>query len=111
MLCGDVELNPRPNTNRNSWFNFSICHWNLNSLIAYNFQKVNLLEAYNTVNELNMICLSGCFLESSIQTENNNLEINGYKMVRADHPNILKKEVFVLMLGNFCQFVVLVLHV
>ena len=56
------------------------------------------MEVYNTVNELNIICLSGCFLESSTQTENNNLEINGYKMVRADHPNILKK-------GSVCAYV------
>ena len=51
LLIGDVELNPRPTKKRNSWFNFSICHWNLNSLTAHNFEKVNLLEARNTVNK------------------------------------------------------------
>ena len=39
-----------------------------------------------------MICLSESFLDSSILTESNNLRINGYKMVRADHPNNLKRE-------------------
>ena len=32
LLCGDVELSPGPTKKRSSWFNFSICHWNLNSL-------------------------------------------------------------------------------
>ena len=87
LLCGDAELKPGPIIKRNSWFNFSICHWNLNNLIAHNFEKVNLLEAYNTVNKFDIICLSESYLDSSILTENNNLKINGYKMVRADHPN------------------------
>ena len=42
FVCGDVELNPGPK-NRNSCYNFSICHWNLNSITAHNFAKVNLL--------------------------------------------------------------------
>ena len=36
LLCGDVELNPGPTKKRNFWFNFSICHWNLNSLTSHN---------------------------------------------------------------------------
>ena len=55
LLCGNVELNAGPNKKRNSWFNFSICHWNLNSLTAYNFDEVNILEAYSTVNNLFLI--------------------------------------------------------
>ena len=59
---------------------------NLNSLTAQNFEKVNLLEACNTVNNL-----IESFLDSSILEQNNDLHINGYKMVRADHPNKIKK--------------------
>ena len=91
LPCDHVELNPGPTKKRNSWFNWSICHWNLNSLTAYNFEKVNLLEAYNTVNKFDIICLSKSFLDSSILTESNNLKINGYKMVRAHRPNNVKK--------------------
>ena len=75
----------------NSWFNFSICHWNLNLLIAHNFEKVNRLEARNTVNNCDIICLSESFLDSSILTENNNLKINGYKTVKVDHPHNVKR--------------------
>ena len=100
--------NPGPTKKRNSWFNFSICHWNLNSLTSHNCEKVNLLEAYNAVNKFDIICLSESFLDSSILTENNNLKINGYKMVRADHPNNVKRGgVCVLMLGKLCLFVIL----
>ena len=91
LLFDDVELNPGPTKKHNSWFNFSVCHWNLNSLTAHNFEKVNLLEAYNAVNKFDIICLSESFLDSSILTENNNLNINGYKMVRVDHPNNVKR--------------------
>ena len=79
LLCGDVELNLGPTKKRNSWFNFSICHLNLNSLTARNFEKVNFLEVYNTVSKFNIISLSESFLASSILTENNYLKINGYK--------------------------------
>ena len=43
-LNGDIELNPGPKSN--SCENFSVCHWNLNSISAHNFSKVSLLNAY-----------------------------------------------------------------
>ena len=98
LLYGDVEFNHGRTKKRNSWFNFSIYHWNLNSLTANNFEKVNPLEAYNAVNKFDIICLSESFLDSSILTENNNLKINGYNMVRADHPNNVKR-------GGVCAYV------
>ena len=93
LLCGDVELNPGPNKKCKSCLNFSICHWNLNSLTGHNFEKVNLLEAFNTVNKFDIICLSESFLDSSVVAENKNLEINDYKMVGADHPSTEKRYV------------------
>ena len=98
LLCSDVELNSGPTKKPNSWFNFSICNWNLNSLTSHNCEKVNLLEAYNAVNKFDIICLSESFLDSSVLTENSNLKINGYKMVRADHPNNVKG-------GGVCAYV------
>ena len=44
-LSGDIELNPGPKPN--SFKNFSICHWNLNSITSHKFLKVKLLSAYN----------------------------------------------------------------
>ena len=48
------------------------------------------MEAY-TVSKFDIICLSESFLDSSILTENDNLKTNGYKMVRVDHPNNVKR--------------------
>ena len=51
---GDIEKNsgPKPNCCES----FSICHWNLNSILAQNFLKLSLLRAYITVHEFDVIC-------------------------------------------------------
>ena len=90
FVCGDVELNPGPK-NRNSCYNFSICHWNLNSITAHNFAKVNLLQAYNAIHDFDMICLSESYLDSTVSSDNDNLYIRDYKLVRADHPGNIKR--------------------
>ena len=90
FVCGDVELNPGPK-NRNSCFNFSICHWNSNSIIAHNFAKVNLLQAYNTIHDFDTICLSKSYLDSTVSSDNDNLYIRDYKLVRTDDPLNIKR--------------------
>ena len=92
FVCGDVELNPGP-INRNSCYNFSICHWNLNSIAAHNFAKVNLLQAYNAIHDFDMICLR--ILSRFIF--NDNLFIKDYKLVTADHPGNVKR-------GSVCVY-------
>ena len=53
-LSGDIELNPEPKPN--SCENFSVCHWNLNSILAHNFSKVLLLNAYTSLHSFDIIC-------------------------------------------------------
>ena len=77
FVCGDVELNPGPK-NRNSCYNFSICHWNLNGITANNFAKVNVLQAYNSIHYFYLICLSESYLDSSVSSDNDNLYIKDY---------------------------------
>ena len=57
LAFGDIEPNPGPRK-RSTCCNFSICNWNLNSITAHNFEKVDLLEAYNTFKKIDIICLS-----------------------------------------------------
>ena len=83
MLCGDVEINPGPKTI--SQQGFSICHWNLNSIIAHNFAKIFLLKAYVAIHKFDIICLSETYLDSSIPTNNDNLDIEGHNLLRSDH--------------------------
>ena len=80
FVCGGFELNPGPK-NRNSCYNLSICHWDLNSITALNFAKVNLLQAYNSIHDFDMICLSESYLHSTVPSDNDNLYIRDYKLV------------------------------
>ena len=84
-LSGDIEINPGPKANALNWC-FSICHWNLNSISAHMFTKVSLLSAYISVHKLDIICLLGTYLNSEIPSDDGNLEIPGYNLVREDHP-------------------------
>ena len=79
-------------------FDLFICHWNLYSLTAQNFEKVNLLETDSIVNKFDIICLLESSLDFLIIAENNNLKVNGYKMGRADHPNDVKR-------GGVCAYI------
>ena len=90
FVCADVELNPG-RKNRNSCYNISICHFNLNSITAHNFGKVNLLQAYNAIHDFDMICLSESYLDSTVSSDNDNLYIRDYKLVRADHPGNIER--------------------
>ena len=51
------------------------------------FTKVSLLSAYISVHKFNIICLSETYLNSEIPSDDENLEIAGYNLVREDHPS------------------------
>ena len=55
------------------------------------------MEAYNAIHEFD-VCLSETFLNSSLQNDDDSLFLNGFKLVRADKPSDLKKEVFAFRL-------------
>ena len=77
---GDIEVNPGPQKLKPK--SLLVCHWNLNSLSAHNFSKLTQLKAY-------IICLSETCLDSTIPESL--LEIDGYNLVRPDHPNNVKR--------------------
>ena len=89
ILSGDVETNPGPQSKRCQ--EFSICHWNLNGIATLSLLKVSLLKAYITTYNYDVICLSETYLDSSILSDDNNLEIPGYDRIRADHPSNSKR--------------------
>ena len=86
---GDIEENPGPKPNSCEYL--SICHWNLNSISAHNFIKLSLPRAYISINKTDIICLSETYLDSSISSDNDNLELPGYNLVRADNPTNTKR--------------------
>ena len=65
ILSGDIELNPVPKPN--SGQNISLCHWNLDNIPAYNFFEI--FSAYNSLYEVDIICLSEIYLDSSILSQ------------------------------------------
>ena len=87
LLSGDTETNPGPKRSSNIKF----CHWNLNGLAAHDFIKVPLVEAFITSNNFDLVCLSETFLDSTIPNDDVNIQINGYSLLRADHPNNIKR--------------------
>ena len=90
MYChGDTEKNPGQKRIRSDFL--KIAHWNLNSLMSHNFAKVSLLQAYNNIHDYDIICLSETFLNSAIDSDDQQLTIKGYTLIRADHPLDIKR--------------------
>ena len=83
-------MNPGPKPN--PCHSFSICHWNLNSLTAHNYLKVSLLRAYVAIKKFDVVCISETYLDSSNLSDDDNFDIPGCNVVRADHPSNTKKD-------------------
>ena len=88
ILSNDVELNPGPK-NDNSKRNFSIAHWNLNSIAAQNFVKLREFEACNTL-AIQAASMSETWLDCTTSTDSNDLSLKGYNLHRVDDPDNVK---------------------
>ena len=93
LLCGDIEENPGPKTMPND--NLSVCHWSVNSIPSHNFKKIAVLKKFVAMHKFDIICISETFLSDTY--ENNDLNLNGYNLLRADHPNNAKR-------GGICTY-------
>ena len=82
---GGIETNPGPKKELSEYF--SCCHWNVNTILAHN--KLLRLTAYNSALNYDLICLTEAHLDSSVDP--NNFLINGYFLLRADHPENVKR--------------------
>ena len=88
-LSGDIEENP--GIKRSSDQSFPICHWNLNSITARHYLKISLLRAYISLHNFDVVCISEKYLDSTAALDNENLEIAGYNLLRADHASKSKR--------------------
>ena len=77
MLCGDVESNPGPDT-------FNFCCWNLNSITSYDFLRLSLLEAYNSIYKYDLISVVETHLDDS--DDESRLQLDGYSFIKINHP-------------------------
>ena len=89
-LSGDVEekSGPKPKPCQS----FSICHWNVNSASAHNFSKVSLLRACISLHKYDVICISETSLYSDTAFDDDNLKIEGYNIVKSDHPSNFRRD-------------------
>ena len=83
----DIELNPGPKNIKNKLL--SVCHWNENCLTAHNYSKLTQLKAFILLYKYDFICLWETYLDST--TTDDLLETDGYNLVRADHPDNIKR--------------------
>ena len=60
-LSSDIENNAGPKPS--SCDEFSICHWNLNTITVHKFIKISVLRAYVSIHNFNILCLSETFLD------------------------------------------------
>ena len=81
FLSNDIETNPGDFTN--SFFTF--CNWNINSIAKDNFQRVQLLEAHNSIHNYDLISLCETSLNDSIVLPDTLLE--GYTFLTRNNPN------------------------
>ena len=88
-LSGDIEFNPGPKPDSSQ--SFSICHWNLNSILAHNYSKISLLTAHISIHDFDIICLTETYLTTTTDINDENLKIPGYIMYRVYHPSDVKR--------------------
>ena len=93
IRSGDVELNPGPKKSSSPTF----FHWNLNGITAHDFAKISLIQSHALSYNTDIIFLSETFLDSSIETNNLQLNITGYNLLQYDHPSNIKR-------GGVCMF-------
>ena len=82
LLSCDVEPNPGPET-------FKFCCWNLNSIIAHDFLRVALMEAYNSIIKYDLLGIVETHLDNSIDQER--LALKGYDLIACKHPSNIKR--------------------
>ena len=86
ILSGSVERNPGPpraSKNMNGRIRFA--HWNINSLLARNGDKIRQIEALQSVEKFDVFGLSETWLNDSVPT--NDVSIEGFsKPFRSDCP-------------------------
>ena len=79
ILSRDVEVNPEPKKKDKDCL--STCYSNLNSISAYDYSKLFLLNSYNSPHKFDLICLSKTRLDSNTPIDDDNLESSGYTLV------------------------------
>ena len=82
LLSNDIELNPGDNYHGNL---LTFMNWNLNSLAKNDFERIQLIEAHNSIFNYDLISLCETSLNSSVEIPDPLL--NEYTFISANHPD------------------------
>ena len=82
MLSNDIELNPGPTYHENF---FTVMNWNLNSLVKNNFERIQLIEAHNSLFNYDIISFCETSLNDSVEIPDPLLQ--DYTFIPANHPD------------------------
>ena len=82
LLANDIELNPGPPYHENF---FTFMNWNLNSIVKNNFERVQLIEAHNSLFNYDLISLCETSLTDSVEVPDPLLD--EYTFLSANHPD------------------------
>ena len=67
----------------------SFCCWNLNSIIAYDFLRVSLIETHNSICNHDLMGVVETHLDDTIDEER--LILKGYDLITNSHPSNTKR--------------------
>ena len=82
LLSNDVEMNPGPSYHE---FFLTFMNWNLNSLSKNDFERVQAIEAHNSLFKYDLISVCETNLNDSIEIPSPLL--NDYTFLPANHPD------------------------
>ena len=61
------------------------------ALATDNYSKVVALKVYNSIYKYDFICISETFLDSLFEPDNKDRMLEGYNLIRSDHPSNTKR--------------------
>ena len=79
LTHGDIHLNPGPISSL-----FKFAHWNLNSIVAHDFSRIPLLEAFANQENLKLFAITESALKNKVPDQK--IEIEGFSHIRNDLP-------------------------
>lgn len=84
LLSSDIEKNPGPVQGT-----VKCCSWSLNSICAYDFIRISLIEAYNTIYEYDLIGIMETHLDSTV--DERKLTLDGYSLMKSNYARNIKR--------------------
>ena len=79
LTHGDIHPNPGPISSL-----FKFAHWNLNSIVAHDFSRIPLLEAFANQENLKLFAITESALKNKVPDQK--IEIEGFSHIRNDLP-------------------------